>query len=188
MKNLNKGSDSYKDVLHFWFEECGPKDWFRKSDELDQKIRARFLDTYERVASGETEDWRETARGRLAEVLVLDQFARNMFRGEAKAFAGDALALHLTKEGISAGAHLELSPIERRFLYMPFMHSESKDVHKEAIWRFCTLLPRGFRTLQYEWKHKKIIDRFGRYPHRNEALGRESTPEEKKFLKTHEGF
>jgi uncharacterized protein (DUF924 family) len=172
------------EVLKFWFEQSGPEDWFKKSTEFDQKIKERFEKTYWQVLAGECSDWRENADGRLAEIIVLDQFARNMFRGEAQAFRGDILALALSQEVVRQGADKDLSDQKRAFLYMPFMHSESAKVHETAVKLFKDL-PQNY---EYELKHKEIIDKFGRYPHRNEALGRKSTPEELEFIKNNDGF
>lgn len=175
-----------QDILHFWFKELTPKDWFVKNEELDARMRERFLAVHGAAARGETAAWRETPEGRLAEIIVLDQFSRNMFRGTAEAFAYDAQALKLAEEAVAVGVDKKLLRTQRRFLYMPYMHSESKAVHKKAFWLFLRLF--DWQTFKYELLHKRIIDRFGRYPHRNEILGRTSTPEELEFLKTHSGF
>ena len=175
---------SPKEVLDFWFVECEPSDWFKKSEEFDAEIRTRFLEAYESVASGETSEWRKSAQGRLAEIIVLDQFARNMFREDARAFAADALAVELAKEALSDWD--EYSIQERSFLVMPFMHSESLEVHEWASKWFDE--PGLERRKKYEAAHREIIERFGRYPHRNPVLGRTSTPEEEAFLKDHPGF
>jgi len=175
-----------EDVIKFWFNEISSSMWFRKDEKFDETIRERFFETYEAVMSGDTASWRSTPQGRLAEVVVLDQFARNMFRNSPKAFMGDALALELSREAIATGDDKKLSMVQRRFLYMPFMHSESKEIHKKAVWLFVSLL--NPFVVWFELKHKRIIDRFGRYPHRNEILGRESTPEEEEFVRTHKGF
>lgn len=174
---------TWQDIIHFWFEECNPKDWWRAAVTFDEEIRTRFLETHGAVVRGETEEWRESPRGRLAEVIVLDQFSRNMFRGTPAAFASDPLALALAQEAVRGGHDQSLDESERRFLYMPFMHSESRVIHVEAMRLFGAL-----GDIEYEQAHKDIIDRFGRYPHRNAILGRVSTPEEKAFLKTHKGF
>ena len=173
-------------ILHFWFEEVSLEKKFEKDEALDATIRERFEDTYWRVMNGETVDWRETPEGRLAEIIVLDQFARNMFRGTPQAFAGDELALRLAKEAVAVGADTEVPKEQRAFFYLPYMHSETPEVHEEAMELFKEL--GNEKNLKYERIHKDIIDRFGRYPHRNEVLGRESTPEEIEFLKEHEGF
>lgn len=175
-----------EDILRFWFEESSPKQWFSKDDTFDAVIRTRFLDTYHRAVRGETREWRATPQGRLAEIIVLDQFPRNMFRDTPQAFAHDDLALTLAEEVVARGDDMKLAAGQRHFLYMPYMHSESRDAHKKAFWLFLTSF--NFGAFRYELKHKRIIDRFGRYPHRNAILGRASTPEEVEFLKTHAGF
>ena len=172
------------DVLEFWFDTLAPADWYRKSDELDARIAERFEPTYRAVVAGERDAWRDAPDGRLAEILVLDQFARNMFRGTAAAFAADPLALALSQEAIRAGADRALDDARRAFLYMPFMHSESAAIHERAMALFADLPD----SLEHEIRHKAVIDRFGRYPHRNEALGRRSTPEELAWMKDHRGF
>lgn len=125
--------------------------------------------------------WRATAEGRLAEIIVLDQFSRNLYRDHAESFAQDALALALAQEAIQLNLDQQLSPEQRSFLYMPFMHSESKIIHIQALQLFEEL--GNPLNLDFEKKHKVIIDRFGRYPHRNQILGRSSTAEEIEFLK-----
>mgnify|MGYP001995921615 FL=1 len=168
-------------VLGFWFKELEPPQWFEKDLEMDAQITERFGALHVRAVEGALASWRATAEGRLAEVIVLDQLSRNIFRGTPGAFAADALALERSREAIAVGADMELDPQRRMFLYMPFMHSESREVHEEAVALFEAL---GMtRTLEFEHLHKVIIDRFGRYPHRNEILGRVSTPEEIEFLK-----
>ncbi len=168
-------------VLRFWFVELEPRDWWRKDPELDQRIASRFGALLETAATGALAEWRTTPRGRLAEIIVLDQFSRNIHRGSAEAFANDALALHLAEEAVATGAALELPVEERRFFYMPYMHSESAAVHETAMRLFAT--PGLEKNLDFERRHKAMIDRFGRFPHRNALLGRESTAEEIEFLK-----
>ncbi len=174
------------DILHFWFEEHGSADWFAKSDVFDAEIREKFSEVHRKAATGEIAAWRMTMRGRLAEIIVLDQFSRNMFRGTPKAFAYDGLALHLAQEAVATGYLDDLKPAERTFLLMPYMHSESPDVHIESLRLFTSL--GNEEALRYERAHKDIIDRFGRYPHRNAILGRTSTLDEEAFLSTHPGF
>lgn len=177
-----------QDVLYFWFVENGPKQWFTKDAALDAAIHERFQGVYEDIASGKTR-WQGSAEGRLAEILVLDQFGRNMFRGSARAFAGDEQALAVAKECVALDEDLKLEGQKRYFVYLPYMHSESREVHREALWLFLRLpVSQWWSWIRYEYQHKRIIDRFGRYPHRNEALGRESTPEERAFMETHPGF
>ena len=173
-----------QEVWGFWFVECEPADWFKKSEEFDSEIRSRFLETYEAIVGGKTADWRSSAKGRLAEIIVLDQFSRNMFRDDAKAFASDALAVELAKEALSDWDAFTVQ--ERSFVVMPFMHSESLVVHDWAAKWFDE--PGLERRKKYELQHREIIERFGRYPHRNRVLGRTSTPEEEAFLKEHPGF
>ena len=172
------------DVLAFWFETIDPSDWYTRSDALDARIAERFGSTRRRAAACELEPWRDTPEGRLAEIIVLDQFSRNLFRDSAEAFAADPLALALSQEAVRAGADRELDDERRAFLYMPYMHSESARVHERAMVLFADLP----ENLEFERKHKAIIDRFGRYPYRNAVLGRESTSEERTWLETNEGF
>ncbi|MGY4827123.1 DUF924 family protein [Sphaerotilaceae bacterium SBD11-9] len=169
-----------EDVLRFWFEETRPAQWWTVSDAFDQLCLTRFGELHRAASQGELFGWRTEARGRLAEVLLLDQFSRNLYRGQALAFACDPLALGLAQEAVAAGADQALSPIERTFLYMPYMHSESRLIHVEAerLFRLNGLKDNH----DFELRHKAIVDRFGRYPHRNAVLGRESTAEELAFL------
>lgn len=171
----------YEDILYFWFVEAGAKRWWRKSDAFDALIKRQFETVYEAARIGECADWRNSARGRLAEIIVLDQFSRNMFRGTARSFEADTLALILSQEAIRCGADKMLNADEQAFLYMPHMHSESLKVHEEAVQIFDR--PGLEDNLKFEYRHKEIIERFGRYPHRNIILGRISTLEEIEFLK-----
>jgi len=168
-------------VLDFWFKELEPKQWWEKNHQLDLMIQTKFGALHQQAKAGELFEWRETPSGSLAEVIVLDQFSRNIFRDTPESFASDPLALALAQFAISKGFDLELPPTERSFLYLPFMHSESKIIHQQAIKLFDAL--GNPNNLEFERKHKIIIDRFGRYPHRNSILGRESTDEEIEFLK-----
>lgn len=168
------------EILTFWFEELGTEAWFRQSDEVDQLCTERFAATWEAASKAECAYWRSDIHGRLAEVIVLDQFPRNMFRGSGKAFSTDALALTLSQEALKAPDIGALIPEQKAFLLMPFMHSESAVIHEEALKHFAG--PGLENNLEFERSHKAIIDRFGRYPHRNVLLGRESTPEEIEYL------
>jgi uncharacterized protein (DUF924 family) len=171
----------YSEILSFWFEEIDPATWWAKDDAFDQLIRGRFSEVHARATRCELFEWRVEAKGRLAEIIVLDQFSRNMFRGSPLSFASDALALALAQEAISAKADAGLSPTERSFLYLPFMHSESLTIHVVALELY---RKNGIQSnLDFEIRHKQIIERFGRYPHRNGILGRQSTDEEIEFLK-----
>jgi len=171
---------SETDVLTFWFEELEPKDWFVSSEDVDQTIVARFSNLLDSAAQCELSSWRTSAKGRLAEIIVLDQFSRNIHRNTPKAFSQDPLALGLAQEAIALGLDKELSTIEQSFLYMPFMHSESRTIHLKAVELFNK--PGLENNYEFELKHKVIVDRFGRYPHRNDILGRESSAEEVEFL------
>jgi len=170
----------YQDVINFWFNELEPKQWWQKDLELDAVIKARFSALHRQAQAGELSQWRTTALGSLAEIILLDQFSRNIYRDTPESFATDPLALALAQFAISQGFDAELSQVERSFLYMPFMHSESQKIHVEAVTLFEQL--GNAYNLEFEHKHKDIIDRFGRYPHRNAILGRESTEEEIEFL------
>jgi uncharacterized protein (DUF924 family) len=171
----------WRAIIKFWFEEIETEKWFVKDPEFDQLLRDRFGKLLERAANSELYRWREHLEGRLAEVIVLDQFSRNMFRGTPKAFSQDPLALALAQEAIRDPEHKSLPDSKRSFLYMPFMHSESPAIHEKAVELFSQ--PGLEMSLKFELMHKKIIDQFKRYPHRNEILGRKSSPEELEFLK-----
>jgi uncharacterized protein (DUF924 family) len=171
----------YWEILKFWFEEIEPSQWWKKDENLDRLITERFSDIHHRAIHCELFEWRKDAHGRLAEVIVLDQFSRNMFRNSPLSFAYDALALALAQEAISVGADKLLNQAERGFLCMPFMHSESVKIHAIASELFRD--NGNQNSLDFELKHKVIIARFGRYPHRNSILGRKSTDEEIEFLK-----
>jgi uncharacterized protein (DUF924 family)/predicted metalloenzyme YecM len=167
-------------VLEFWFSELGPKQRFSTDDAVDREIARRFGALVERAARGELFCWRQSIEGRLAEILVLDQFPRNIFRADARAFAADGVALALSQEACRLPQALELPAEKRAFLYMPHMHSESLVVHDAAVKLFSQ---KGLETnLDFELRHRRILERFGRYPHRNAVLGRASTPEEIAFL------
>jgi uncharacterized protein (DUF924 family) len=171
----------FNEVIKFWFEELTPKQHWVKDEKLDDLIRHRFLDTYQAAIRGELFSWRTEANGRLAEIIVLDQFSRNIFRNRPEAFAGDRVALTLAQEIVYSNQILDLEKSRRAFAIMPFMHSESLVIHDEALRLFSN--PELGGSLEFEKKHRDIIVRFGRYPHRNEVLGRASTAEEVEFLK-----
>lgn len=170
----------YQTILNFWFDELTPQQWWAKDEHLDAAIKQRFAELHRKAARCELFSWRTTAKGRLAEIIILDQFSRNIFRNQPQAFSTDSLALALAQEAVTLKADMELSPVERSFLYLPFMHSESLEIHQVAVALYRNL---GLAdNLDFEYRHKKIIERFGRYPHRNTILGRHSTPEEIEFL------
>ncbi len=170
----------YNKVLEFWFNDNNRSKWFVKDPVFDQEIRATFSDIHAQATRSELWAWRSNPRGSLAEVIVLDQFSRNMYRGKAKSFHYDSLALALAQNAIARAFDTELTPEQRSFLYMPFMHSESLPIHEEAVLLFTKLGRKS--NLEFELRHKAIIEKFGRYPHRNKILGRISTPEESQFL------
>lgn len=168
------------DVLTFWFEECKPSQWFEVDLSFDDLIRTRFGELLVAASQCELYEWRSNADGRLAEIIVLDQFSRNAYRGTPQAFAQDPLALGLAQEAVVAGALDELVEMQRAFLLMPYMHSESRAIHAVAEDLFKKWTPAT--NYEFELRHKVIIDRFGRYTHRNEILRRDSTDEELEFL------
>lgn len=168
------------EVLRFWFDQTPQSAWWKSDPEFDDQLRQRFLSLLGQAAAGELYGWRADAHGRLAEVIVLDQFSRNIHRGTPRAFAQDPMALALAQEAVRGNALAELAPVQRSFLLMPYMHSESAMIHTLADALFSEHAPANSHA--FELKHKAIIDRFGRYPHRNVILGRESTAEETQFL------
>ncbi len=171
---------NYTSILDFWFSELTPKDWFQVSTELDQKIKFQFEETLLMAKDNQLVDWRIFPEGRLAEIIVLDQFSRNIYRGQVKAFAQDELAIKLVKEAIVFGIDKKIDIKRRSFLYMPLMHSEKLLDHELAMRVFDQ---DGLeKSFDFEKKHKVIIDKFGRYPHRNKILGRKSTLDEIEFL------
>ncbi len=171
----------YQPILDFWFNEIEPKQWWVKDEIFDQVIHNRFSDIHQQANAGELYHWRDTPQGRLAEIIVLDQFSRNMFRGTPKAFASDALALVLSQVAWQANSYESLTPVQCSFLFMPYMHSESLKIHEVAMDIFkkhCS--PDNYK---FEIKHADIIKQFDRYPHRNAILGRVSSAKETEFLK-----
>eukprot|EP00594_Rhizosolenia_setigera_P009326 CAMPEP_0178965424 /NCGR_PEP_ID=MMETSP0789-20121207/16278_1 /TAXON_ID=3005 /ORGANISM="Rhizosolenia setigera, Strain CCMP 1694" /LENGTH=192 /DNA_ID=CAMNT_0020650415 /DNA_START=200 /DNA_END=778 /DNA_ORIENTATION=- len=183
---------SSDDVLNFWFKEIEWKQWYVKDPKFDEEIRTRFGAVHELAINGALPDsWNhdtallkeeEAAKKILAQIILLDQFSRNLFRDTPRAFAYDEMALKLSKEAVAKGYDKTLDTVCLQILYIPFMHSECKQDHEEAVKLYSS--KKGLElSLEFEMKHKVIIDRFGRYPHRNEVLGRESTSEEIEFLK-----
>ena len=171
-----------QDIIDFWFREIPPDRWWAKDSAFDGALAERFGAIHRAAARCELHEWRGSPQGRLAEVIVLDQFSRNIHRDDPRSFACDPLALGLAQEAIRAGADAALPPEQRVFLYMPFMHSESARIHQVAVKLFSAA---GMEdNLDFELKHKAIIDRYGRFPHRNAVLGRRSTPEELEFLQS----
>ena len=167
------------EVLRFWFEEH-PKDWFVKNPAFDAEIGRRFLALHEAAAAGQLAHWADDPHACLSLVIVLDQFPRNMFRGDARAFATDAQALAAARVILARGWNRSMSRPQQLFAYLPFEHSESL-----ADQVLCCELMKDFdaEQLRYAIRHREIIERFGRFPHRNAILGRASTPAEIEFLK-----
>jgi uncharacterized protein (DUF924 family) len=180
--------DSPAEVLSFWFgaERGKPrKAWFEKNEAFDREIRERFLPLYEEAAAGKMALLKETAADCLALIVVFDQFPRNMFRGTARAFATDPLALEAARHAVARGFDQGMLPVERTFVYLPFEHSEAlADQHKACeLFQPLDAFPETQGVYRYALAHREIIERFGRFPHRNAILGRASTPEELEFLK-----
>jgi uncharacterized protein (DUF924 family) len=186
-----------EDVLDFWFGPPGSAPlanstkWYMKSDAFDREIKDRFEDALELAARGSLDGWKATARGRLALVILLDQLSRNMFRGTPRSFAQDARACAVAVAAMAAGDEQALEIVPRSFLYMPLEHAEDVEMQRKCVEAFERLrkgAPRDLEkfadnVLSYAKRHAAIIERFGRFPHRNEILGRSSTPEEVDFLK-----
>lgn len=170
----------HRTVIDFWFRDTAPRYWFARDPAFDQLILRRFRALHAAATRGELWAWRSEPEGRLAEIVVLDQFSRNLYRDTPPAFAQDPVALVLAQEAIAAGADRGFDAPRKAFLYMPFMHSESPVIHGRAVELFRA--PGLEHNLDYELRHFAIIRRFGRYPHRNAILGRASTPEELAFL------
>ena len=182
-----------QEVLDFWFlppSDAGHgkqrAEWFRKDDAFDAAIRERFGAAIQHAIAGGLREWDEQGpRGVLARILVLDQFTRNAHRGAPDSFAGDPLALNAARQLVESGAHMELSPLERVFVYMPFEHAEDARMQERAVELFTELAAshEGFNEqLDYAHRHRGVIARFGRFPHRNPILGRASTSEEQEYL------
>ncbi len=174
--------DTKTEVIKFWFEETEPQQWFQKNNSFDEDIRDRFMVTYDMARKDMCGDWTRDADGVLALCLVLDQFPRNMFRGSQRAFRTDEKALVISKEALNKGFDKLLVPVKRRFLYMPFMHSEDINEQTRSVELFESMKEDDPLSYEYALKHKEVIEKFGRFAHRNEVLGRESTEEEKKYL------
>lgn len=166
------------DVLDFW-REAGPERWFRKDEAFDARFRERFLATHEAAACGALDAWANSADGALALLILLDQFPRNAFRGTPRMYATDAKAREIARRAVDAGFDRQVEPSPRSFFYLPFMHSE----RLEDLDRCVELTrPLGEESHRYAVHHRGIVERFGRFPHRNAVLGRQSTPDEEAFL------
>lgn len=176
--------DSQQDVLDFWFVETVPAQWFQKNDVFDDMIRDRFMAVYDMAKAGLCDAWKQDADGCLALCIVLDQFPRNMFRNQAKAFETDAKALEVAGYAIKKGFDQVLVPLKRRFIYLPFEHSEKLDDQLVNVELFASMQVDDPMGYEYALRHLRVIEQFGRFPHRNMALSRESTPAELTYLGT----
>jgi uncharacterized protein (DUF924 family) len=174
------------DINRFWFEELKPADWFSGDPKVDALIRERFAGLYESLSKQPPSPADLDIDALLAAVIAFDQFPRNLFRQSPQAYATDPLALSLATHAVNAGMDKDIETWRRHFLYMPFQHSEDRATQARSQKLFAALGDKG--TLDYAVHHKDIVDRFGRFPHRNAILGRESTPEEIEFLRTHRSF
>ncbi len=176
--------DTKADILSFWFEETAPAQWFQKSDDFDDLTRTRFEGDYDLAVKGIFDSWQESADGALALCILLDQFPRNMFRGSPQSFATDAKALGIAKYAIGKSLDALLPVIQRRFLYLPFEHSESMADQDTSVALFAKIKDQDPMGYDYAVRHQEVIRRFGRFPHRNAVLERASTEDERLYLET----
>jgi uncharacterized protein (DUF924 family) len=174
--------DSKQDILHFWFVESQPAQWFQKNDDFDALIRERFASTVQMVRDGLCDSWADQAEGALALCLVLDQFPRNIFREQPAAFSSDERALEVAIGAIAKGFDKIFVPQRRRFFYLPYEHSEFLEHQDRSVELFAAMKDEDPVAYEYALRHRDVIRRFGRFPHRNAALGRTSTPEEALYL------
>ncbi len=175
-------ADAAEAILHFWFVEAKPYQWFRRDKAFDQTIRERFGALHKAAKARRLDVWRAHPRQSLALIILLDQFSRNLYRDDARAFAQDPLALSFARDALRRRFDQLYAPREQAFFYMPFMHAEDLSVQEECVRLFKARLP-ATGNLSYAIEHRDIVKRFGRFPHRNKVLGRASTPEEIAFLK-----
>lgn len=171
-----------QDVLHFWFEETEPPLWFQASEDFAAVLRERFHLTCDMARDGLCDDWKQDAEGCLALCLVLDQFPRHIFRGTPAAYAGDGRAVVTAKYAIAKGFDQVLTPVRRRFLYLPFQHSEKRADQHRSVELFESMKDADPVSYEHALRNMNIIERFDRFPQRNEILGRDSTPEENEYL------
>lgn len=170
------------EILNFWFEDIEHSAWFKTDPDFDRELEQRFGDVLALARDNQLDGWCDTPRGRLALIVVLDQFSRNIHRGTSDAFAADPKALGLTLEGIRDGSDLELSPEQRSFFYLPLRHAEDLAMQQLGLAKTRELNEAGYGTDKYALNHLEIIERFGRFPHRNGVLGRRNTAEEQEYL------
>ena len=177
------GENAIDEILQFWFEDIDHSRWFKKDPDFDRELTQRFGDLLTRAKNGQLGDWCDTARGRLALIIVLDQFSRNIYRGTPGAFEADPKALQLTIDGIRFGADNDLSLEQRSFFYLPLRHAEDLAMQELGLVKTRELNEAGYGTDKYALNHLEIIEKFGRFPHRNAVLGRRNTAEEDEYLK-----
>lgn len=176
---------TWKDVLDFWFDPKNMPLHFEEDDSFDQKIREEFLETWNRASQGLLMDWRDSLKGRLAEIIVLDQFSRNLFRNDRRSYSQDKMAIALSQEALKDPGYEKLSPDEKRYILLPFMHSESLELHDWVRPFFEKMGDEN--TLYFEKLHYHVLKRFGRYPYQNKDLARDSTVEELEYLEEKAG-
>ncbi|MBW8635958.1 DUF924 domain-containing protein [Hoeflea sp. WL0058] len=169
-----------REVTTFWFDELEERNWFEKNEEIDRAIRKRFMDTHLALSAHVPQEWRETPEAALALIIVFDQFPRNIFRNSPHAFASDPLALKEATLAIEKGFDLQTPEKHRLFIYIPFEHSESIEDQNRSVALFETLNDENL--MKYALAHRDVIEKYGRFPHRNAILGRVSTPEEEAYL------
>jgi uncharacterized protein (DUF924 family) len=184
---LDAMENDYRPVLDFWFRELSPRQWFGGGPDLDAIIRARFETLVEQAKRGTLDGWADSPRGLLALIILLDQFTRNIFRGRPEAFDGDGKAELLSQRAINEGMDKELTLAERQFLYMPLMHAENRTLQNLSLEKFAELKKEAADILGFAQEHADVVERFGRFPGRNKALGRATTPEEEAFLASGKG-
>ncbi len=176
--------DTREDILSFWFTETAPAQWFQVSPVFDEMVRTKFLDHFLWAENGHCDDWANTADGALALILTFDQFPRNMFRDDPRQYATDAKALQIAERAIERGFDQVMPPLKRRFVYLPFEHSEDIDHQYRSVQLFATMKNDDPMGVEYAERHLRVIEQFGRFPHRNALLRRQNTPAEDLFLKT----
>jgi uncharacterized protein (DUF924 family) len=174
--------DFQKDILDFWFVETQPQQWFQVNEDFDKQVIDRFSEPYDMATRGEFDEWQKDADGALALVVLLDQMPRNMFRGTPRAFETDKKALIVSKYAISKGLDQVLNVQKRRFLYLPFEHSENMNDQRRSVELFEKIQDDDPLGYDYAVRHYKVIEEYGRFPHRNKILSRENTPEEEAYL------
>lgn len=170
------------DVLKFWLDDCTPADWYKVDESFDDQIRARFEGAWQNLCDGHYSLWLTYPSGALAYIILADQFSRNMFRGQAKAFASDRIALAVAKSVVDKGWDLRIDPPARQFFYMPMMHSENLCDQERCVRLMCERMNDGGNNLLHARAHREVIRKFGRFPYRNDALGRSSTALEQSYV------